>query len=111
MPASKADISAGDAVITLINVFTVAPDKQDALVAQLARATEEVMKGMPGFVSTSILSSVDGTRVTNYAQWRTQHDFENMLKDPRARAQMTESAALAVTFEPVLYRVASVHAH
>jgi quinol monooxygenase YgiN len=109
MVTRKVEISPGDEVITLINVFTVSPDKQSALVALLDRATTEVMEGLSGFVSASIHRSIDGTRVTNYAQWQTQGHFEAMLKNEQARAHMTEAAALAVKFEPVIYHVASVH--
>jgi quinol monooxygenase YgiN len=103
------EISAEAPVLTLINVFTVDPAKQAQLVDLLGKATEEVMRGQPGFISANIHRSVDGTRVTNYAQWRSRADFEAMLEDPRARAHMTQAAALAVTFEPVLYTVAAVH--
>jgi heme-degrading monooxygenase HmoA len=103
------EISADARAITLINVFTVAPEKQESLVELLARATREVMQRMPGFLSASIHRSIDGTRVTNYAQWRSQADFEAMLQHEEARAHMTDAAALAIEFEPVLYHVASVH--
>jgi quinol monooxygenase YgiN len=109
MAAHTVEISTGTAVITLINTFTVAPEKQDELVAALVRATEEVMRQLPGFVSASIHQSVDGTRVANYAQWASQAHFEAMLKNDEARAHMTEAAKLAVKFEPLLYHVVSVH--
>jgi quinol monooxygenase YgiN len=102
-------ISADVRTITLINVFTVAPENQERLVELLARTTRQVMQRMPGFLSASIHRSVDGTRVTNYAQWQSQADFEAMLQHEEARAHMTEAAALAIQFEPVLYHVASVH--
>jgi hypothetical protein len=34
----------------------------------LAEATEEVISRQPGYVSANIHWSLDGTRVTNYAQ-------------------------------------------
>ena len=34
------------------------------------------MKHLSGFISTNIHQSLDGTRVVNYAQWRSQEDFE-----------------------------------
>src|SRR5215208_1353637 len=57
-------------VVTLINVFTVAPEDQQRLVDILIDATQKVMRKQPGFVSANIHRSLDGTRVTNYAQWR-----------------------------------------
>ena len=71
-------------VVTLINVFTVAPDDQQRLVDVLVDATQAVMRKQPGFVSANIHRSLDGTRVTNYAQWRTQEAFEAMLQNQEA---------------------------
>ncbi len=65
--------------ITLINVFNVSPEKQQELVNVLVRATREVMRYKPGYISANIHKSLDGTRVTNYAQWRTKEDFDSML--------------------------------
>ena len=106
---ATAQIAPEGGIVTLINVFTVAPEKQAPLIEVLNRATVEVMRGLPGFVSASIHKSVDGTRVTNYAQWESQAAFDAMLKNEAARAHMSQAAALAVKFEPVLYTVASVH--
>ena len=59
-------------VVTLINVFTGAPEHQQRLVDLLVEATEEVMGGLAGFVSANLHKSLDGTRVTNYAQWASR---------------------------------------
>jgi len=98
------EIRTGRPLVTLINVFTVAPEQQQRLVDSLVAATEAVMNRLPGFISANIHRSVDGTRVVNYAQWRTRDDFERMLKHPEAIPHMREAAALA-TFEPHLYEV------
>jgi quinol monooxygenase YgiN len=104
----SATISTGTSPITLINVFTVEPSKQDELVQLLSDATEKAMKRLPGFVSANIHKSLDGTRVVNYAQWRSKEDFEAMLKNPEAAPHMKAAAAIA-KFEPHLYAVAAVH--
>ena len=49
-------------VVTLINVFTVAPEDQQRLLDVLAEATESVMRGLPGFVSANLHRSLDGTK-------------------------------------------------
>src|SRR4051795_11049848 len=94
--------------ITLVNVFTVEPDRQQALVAVLVTATDETIRHLPGFVSASIHRSLDGTRVTNYAQWRSLADFEAMLRAPVAQPHLSEAAALA-GYDPHLYGVVSSH--
>lgn len=102
-------IAAGAPVATLINVFTVRPDRQRELVDLLSRATEEFMRHQPGFVSANIHASADGVRVVNYAQWESAAAFQAMLADPAAQQHMGEAAALAESFEPHLYTVESVH--
>jgi quinol monooxygenase YgiN len=72
-------------VVTLINVFTVERANQQKVLDLLVNATEKTMKNLPGFVSASIHKSLDGVRVVNYAQWRSQADFEAMTKNPEDR--------------------------
>ena len=47
--------------MTLVNVFTVGPDKQDELAELLVRATEETMQFCRGCLR-SIHRSADGTK-------------------------------------------------
>lgn len=96
-------------LLTLINVYEVAPEKQSELVQLLADATEKVMRRQPGFVSVNIHRSVDGNRVLNYAQWASKEDFERMMKNPEAQAQIKQFAALAKSVSPAVYQVSSVH--
>ena len=103
------EIVKGASPITLINVFTVAPDKADRLVQLLDEATEKVMKHQPGFVSANIHRSFSGKHVANYAQWRSKEDFEAMQRNPEFREPMMAAAGPAEKFEPELYAVASVH--
>jgi heme-degrading monooxygenase HmoA len=95
-------------VVTLINVFTVAPEDQQRLVDVLVDATQAVMRKQPGFISANIHRSLDGTRVTNYAQWRSREAFEAMLRDREASEHMGEAAKIAEGFEPHLYEVSFV---
>src|SRR5215210_4506045 len=95
-------------VVTLINVFTVAPEDQQRLVGVLVEATEAVMSKQPGFVSANIHRSLDGTRVTNYAQWRSREAFEAMLQNREAGEHIGEAARIAKSFEPHLYEVSFV---
>jgi quinol monooxygenase YgiN len=101
-------IKAGDELVTLINVFTVDPTVQRQLLDVLEEATEQVMRHQPGFVSANLHASLDGTQVTNYAQWRRREDFEAMLANPVAREHMDRCLAMADA-APQLYAVASVH--
>jgi heme-degrading monooxygenase HmoA len=97
-------ISKDNRVVTLVNLFTVAPENQERLIEMLVEATEKTMKHVPGFVSANIHKSLDGVRVVNYAQWRSREDFEAMLKDPEAAAHMKPITEIA-QFDAHLYQV------
>ena len=98
-------IAPSNPVVTLVNVFRLHdPADQQRLVDLLVEATEATMRHQPGYVSANIHKSLDGTHVVNYAQWRSQADFEAMLHNPEARAHMSRAADLA-RVEPHLYAV------
>lgn len=110
MSRKTATIDAQSAVVTLINVYEVEPEKQAELARLLSEVTETVMRRQPGFVSVSIHCSFDGARVVNYAQWASQEDFNQMLKNPDVQKQLKQFAALAKSVSPALYKVNAVHA-
>ena len=99
-----ATIEKNRGLMTLVNVFTVTSDKQSELADLLVHATEETMRHLPGFISASIHRSLDGTKVVNYAQWRSQADFAAMKDNPKAQPHMQAAAALA-SFEPIICEV------
>ncbi|WBB79920.1 antibiotic biosynthesis monooxygenase [Micromonospora sp. WMMD882] len=96
-------------LVTLINVFTVAPGRQADLVAALDRTTREFFATLPGFRSANVHASQDGTRVVNYAQWTSAAHFQAMLRLPEARPRLAEIGALAEASDPRLYSVSAVH--
>jgi quinol monooxygenase YgiN len=63
----------------------------------------------PGFVSASLHRSLDGTKVTMYAQWRSVEDYQAMRQDPTPLPFLQEALALA-TFEPGMYEVVQTFA-
>lgn len=101
-------ISQSNGVVTLINVFTVAPEDQQRLLDLLVEATESVMNEPPGFVSANLHKSFDGTRVVNYAQWRSREALEVMLDDPEVIVHMKEAQKIAEKIEPRLYEVSFI---
>ncbi|MGU3500643.1 antibiotic biosynthesis monooxygenase family protein [Mycobacterium sp. C31M] len=102
-------ITAGTGYATLINVFTVAPEKAEELSATLSAATEQVMRHQPGFVSANIHISTDHTRVVNYAQWESAEAYAAIFQDPTVTEHMGAAAAMAESFDPKLYTVETVH--
>jgi heme-degrading monooxygenase HmoA len=105
-PAAR--IRADADVVTLINVFTVNPSRQQQLVDCWREATEDVMRHLPGFISASIHRTFDGTKVINYAQWESREAFAAMFQDPRASEQLSKLAEIGAP-DPVLCEVISVH--
>jgi quinol monooxygenase YgiN len=97
-------ISAENNYLTLINVFKVDPADQQKLVELLTLATESSVKNITGFISSSLHRSIDGTRVTMYAQWRSAADYQNMRNNPTASPYLEEALKIA-TFEPGMYEV------
>lgn len=95
-------------LVTLINVFTVEPERQQELVDFLAHITTSIINKQPGYISANIHRSLDGTKVTNYAQWRSRADFEAMLNNPKAREPMQQTMQIATRAEPTLYEVAYI---
>jgi len=91
-------------LVTFINVFTVAPENQERLVGLLTQVTEGSVRHAAGFVSSSLHRSLDGTKVTMYAQWRTIEDYEAMRKDPTPAPFLREALTFA-KFEPGMYEV------
>jgi heme-degrading monooxygenase HmoA len=106
--APEATIRLESDLVTLINVFTVDPPEQQHLIEAWQQATEEVMRQQPGFISASVHRSADGTKVINYAQWKSGEALSAMFENPEASARMAKLAEIG-TPSPVICEVVSVH--
>ncbi len=101
-------IQEGTSTVTLVNVFTVDPRDQQQLVEHWQRATEEVIRHLPGFISANVHRSLDGTKVINYAQWESAEAFDAMRHNPEAAAHLRGLGQIG-TPAPVVCEVVSVH--
>jgi quinol monooxygenase YgiN len=97
-------ISKNAQLVTFINVFTVEPANQKRLVELLTHVTDTSVRHAPGFVASALHQTLDGTKVTMYAQWRTVEDYEAMRKDPTPLPYLQEALTIA-RFEPDMYEV------
>jgi quinol monooxygenase YgiN len=104
---NEARIREDNGVMTLINVFTVAPEREQELVDLLTDAADNLMRRQRGFVSASIHRSPDGRRVVNYAQWRRREDFDALRANPEVQPHFARVGAIA-QFEPIACEVAHV---
>jgi quinol monooxygenase YgiN len=69
-------------MIVLMNVFNVDPANQQRLVEILTEATETSVRHAKGFISATLHRSINGTKVTMYAQWRSLADYQAMREGP-----------------------------
>ncbi|OAS15451.1 antibiotic biosynthesis monooxygenase [Paenibacillus oryzisoli] len=97
-------------MLTFINVFTVDPTNQDRVVELLTQATEGSVTEAPGFISCSLHRSLDGTKVTMYAQWKSMEDYQAMREDPRPLPFFQEALTMA-KFDPGSYEVIKTFNH
>ena len=103
-------IAENSGLVTAINVFTVDPLNQQKLLDLLARATDTSVRDVPGFVSAALHRSVDGTKVTMYAQWRSVEHYQHyqaMRSNPVASPYVAQVLAIA-RFDPGTYEVVQV---
>ena len=100
-------IAKGDRVATVINVFTVGPGDQARLLELLTSATESSVRHVPGFLSAALHRSLDGTKVTMYAQWRSVEDYQRMRSRPDTSPFLAEALTIA-KFDPGLYEVVEI---
>ena len=95
-------------LVTLINVHICKPEDQEQLVELLAEGVDTIYRHLPGFISASIHKSLDGVRVTNYAQYRSRNDVEVAWKDPSIPAFAERVSVLVESFDAHLYEVVDV---
>jgi len=97
-------------VVTFINVFTVEPINQQKLIELLTLATNSSVRMMTGFISSSLHRSIDGTKVTMYAQWTSLEDYQNMRNNSVASPYLTQALEIA-KFESGMYEVVETFQH
>jgi len=90
--------------VILINVFTVEPGKQQELIELLTQATADSVRHAPGFISARLHRSLDGTKVTMYAEWQSDEHYQAMRRDPAPLPYLQRALAIA-KFEPGMYEL------
>lgn len=79
-------IAKNNDVSTVIIIFSVEPERQQELVDTIIEFAETAVKHQPGFVSSSIHKSLDGVRVMNYAQWKSQEDYKAFINNSEVQS-------------------------
>jgi quinol monooxygenase YgiN len=87
-------IATNNDVIAVIILFSVEPERQQELIDTITSFLDEVKK-QPGFVSASLHKSTDGMKVANYAQWRSQEDYEAFVNNSELQAKASKLSEFA----------------
>ncbi|MGC3954265.1 MAG: antibiotic biosynthesis monooxygenase [Propionicimonas sp.] len=90
--------------VTFVNIVDVDPSQQQEVIDLLIEGTEKVMSKRPGFISVTLLASLDKSRVINVARWETADDVKATQADPEAAEYAKRTAAIAKA-APGLYTV------
>lgn len=101
-------IRADDGTISMINVFTVEPERQQELADVLSEGAEKYIRHRPGCLSVNILPSNDGRRLIYLAQWRSKADIRATMSDPNCQVYRDKAAELANP-DAHAYTVFAVH--
>lgn len=91
--------------VTILNTYTVAPERAEELLQTLVRSTNEALQYVPGFVSASFHMNLDHSQVVNYSQWLSQEAIKAAGTDPKVQASMKEVGQIADKFTPILYEL------
>ena len=97
-------IEKGAPVLTVVVAIEVEPERQRAFLDRVGRMIEDFTRHQPGLVSTSIHASEDGTRILNYAQWRSREDYERFRKNPEGKPHVEALMAIATSMESHVMR-------
>ncbi len=92
-----------DGSVVLINVFTVDPKDEGALLDSWAHDAE-FMKVQPGYMSTQLHKAVGGSATyLNYAVWENIESFRNAFTNPEFQQRIGRYPDSA-TVSPHLFR-------
>ncbi|MDR8020172.1 antibiotic biosynthesis monooxygenase family protein [Nesterenkonia aerolata] len=81
--------------VTFVNVIDVNPGKQQEVIDLLIEGTEKVISKRPGFISVTLLASLEKNRVINIARWESGAAVKATQADPAAADYAARTASLA----------------
>lgn len=91
--------------LVAVNIIDVDPDRQQELIELMQEGAEQVFGPLPGFMSSTVIASQDGTRVINIAHWESLDAVKAVQGNPETAAFGPRVAALG-TYTVALYRKA-----
>ncbi|MCF8060566.1 MAG: antibiotic biosynthesis monooxygenase [Bacteriovoracaceae bacterium] len=91
-------------ILTVLIEFDVTPGECEEHLAEIKSFFNEVVRVQPGFISTNLHTSLDRTKIVNYAQWKTEQDYQNFLEN--SEAQKAGEKVLSLKPRTILLKVA-----
>ena len=92
--------------VVLVNVFTVDPSDQEAMV-EAWRDDALWMKKQPGYISTQLHKAVGGSSMyLNYAVWDSVADFRAAFSNPEFQNALSHYPSSAVTAPHLFEKIA-----
>ncbi len=91
-----------DGSVVLINIFTIDPADEDALIEAWS-ADANFMKKQPGYISTQLHKGIGGSMTfLNYAVWESAESFAKAFQNPEFQKHISTYPASA-TISPHLF--------
>ncbi len=95
-----------EGTIVLINVFTIDPSDEEALIAAW-KHDAEYMKEQPGYISTQLHKGVGGSPTfVNYAIWESVESFHTAFAKPEFQRRIGEYPSSAITSPHLFTKIA-----
>lgn len=95
--------SGEDGSIVLLNVFTIDPADEDAMLAAWLRDAE-YMRAQSGYISTQMHKGVGGSPTyVNYAVWENVESFRNAFTNPEFQKRIGKYPE-STTISPHLFK-------
>ena len=99
-----------DGSIVLINVFTVASEDEEELLAAW-KHDADFMRSQPGYVSTQLHKAIGGSGTfVNYAIWESVESFRSAFMHPEFQKRIADYPDSAVA-SPHLFKKLAVSGH
>ena len=97
----------GNGRLTLINTYTVKPERADELIAFLSSSSQQTLRYVPGFISANLHLSLDRAKVVNYAQWVDAASTAAARQDAKIAELMRQQLEIAESFTPLPFSLRS----
>ena len=95
-----------DGSVVLVNVFTIDPSEEQALIAAW-KFDAEYMREQPGYISTQLHKAIAGSGTfINYAVWENVESFRNAFSRPEFQKRISDYPESAVTSPHLFKKIA-----